>query len=169
MAGLQRCDKTDHFIPMLANDIGANSFSQKRGNARIGRRKIDRDKPPIREVPQSGTEAEPEHGAERKHVVSRTAGVGVVLRDVEIAAMVQQAVENIWRFMRRRRDDLDVIGSVLIGDMGIETEPGIDAITGIDIAAGGGAFPATKDPPRKNCPSELDVAPSPQTAAIGRQ
>lgn len=145
MAGLQRCDETDHFIPMLANDVGSNSFSQKRGNARIGRRKIDRDKPAIREVPQPGAQAESEHGTEREHMVGRAAGVGVVLRDVEIAAMVQQAVENVRRFMRRGRDDLHVIGPVLIGDMGVEAEPRIDAITGIDIAARSGSFPATEE------------------------
>ena len=29
VTGLQRCDETDHVVPMLANDFSADSFSQK--------------------------------------------------------------------------------------------------------------------------------------------
>ena len=82
----------------------------------------------------------------------------------QIAAVLQQAIENIGRLMRCGRDDLDVIGAVLVGDMGVKAEAGIDAIASVDLAA-----TAPRLPPRKNCPSELDVVPSPHTDAIGRR
>jgi hypothetical protein len=59
-----------------------------------------------------------------------------MLGDFDVAAVVQQAVENIGCFVRRRRDNFDVVGAVLVRDMGIGAEAGIDAVAGIDVAAG---------------------------------
>ena len=47
--------------------------------------------------------------------------------------MVHQAVEHIGRLMGRGRDEPDVIGAVLIRDVGVEAETGIDAVAGVDL------------------------------------
>lgn len=67
-------------------------------------------------------------------MVGGTAGVGVVLGNGERRAMVEQPIENIRRFVRRRRDDGDMVGTMLVRDIGVEREAGIDTIAGVDLA-----------------------------------
>ena len=67
-------------------------------------------------------------------MVAGPARIGKMLHNGEMAAMVQQAVEHIGRFMGSSRDDLDVVRAVLVGDMGVKAEAGINAITGVDVA-----------------------------------
>lgn len=81
MAGLERGDEPHDVIPMLADHVGADAFSEKRRDRGVGGRGLDRDQPPVREVAQSRAEAEAEHGAERKHVIGSATRVGVMLHD----------------------------------------------------------------------------------------
>ena len=61
--------------------------------------------------------------------------VDVVGVDLQAGAMVQQAVEHIGCLVGRRGDHLDMIGSVLVRDMGVEAETGIDAIASVDLTS----------------------------------
>jgi hypothetical protein len=56
--------------------------------------------------------------------------------DPQQRAVVQQAIEDIWRLVMGRRHHLDAVGAVLIGEMGIEAEAGNAPIAGIDFAGG---------------------------------
>ena len=94
VTGLKRCHQTRDVVPMLADYIGTNTLAEKRRDRRIVRRRCDRDQPSIRKVAQSRTEAEPKHGAERKHVIGCPAGVSVVLRYGEIASMMEEPVKD---------------------------------------------------------------------------
>jgi hypothetical protein len=58
-------------------------------------------------------------------MIRGAAGIGIVRVDLQQRAVVQQAVEDVRRLVAGRRHDLDAIGAVLIGEMGIEAEAGI--------------------------------------------
>ena len=78
-------------------------------------------------------------------MVRGAASVRVMFGDFDVAAVVEQAVENIGGFVRRRRDNFDVVGAMLVRDMGIEAEAGIDAVAGIDITACCPTLPTAKE------------------------
>jgi citrate synthase len=78
-------------------------------------------------------------------MVRGATGVGIMLGAFDIAAVVQQAVENVGGFVRRRRDNLDVVRAMLVRDMGIKAEAGINAVAGIDVSARCPALPAAKE------------------------
>lgn len=61
--------------------------------------------------------------------------------------MVKQAIEDIGCLVRRRRNDVDVIRAVLVGDVGVEAEAGINTVAGVDVAARGAAFTAAEELP----------------------
>lgn len=88
---------SDQHGPYHVKVISAATFAEKRRDRLIGGGMFNWDQPAIGKVAQSGTEAEAEHGAEREHMVSRAAGIGKMFRNREIAAVMQQAVENIRR------------------------------------------------------------------------
>ena len=83
--------------------------------------------------------------------------------DVQQRPVMQQAVEDVRRFVTGRRHDLDAVGAMLIGEMGIEAEAGIAPIAGVDVAGGIAALGRAKE-----LPVDEEVVPSPQIAAIGR-
>jgi len=58
-------------------------------------------------------------------VIRGAAGIGAVRVDLQQRAVVQQAVEDVGRLVIGRRHDLDAVGTMLIGEMGIEAEAGI--------------------------------------------
>lgn len=47
---------------------------------------------------------------------------------------MEEVVEDIGRLVRRRGYNGDMIRCVLVGDVGIEAETGIDAVLDVDIA-----------------------------------
>jgi hypothetical protein len=57
-------------------------------------------------------------------MVGRATGIGVMFGYLKRRAVVQQAIEHVWRFMRRRRNDGRMIGAMLIGNMGVKGEAG---------------------------------------------
>ncbi len=61
--------------------------------------------------------------------------------------MVKQAVEDIGRLVRRRRNYFDVIRAVLVREVGVEAETGINAVAGVDVAARGAALSAAEELP----------------------
>ena len=74
-------------------------------------------------------------------MVCRASSVGVVLGDAQVGLMrlVMQAVENVWRLAHCRGDHRRVERSVSAGHMGIEDNAGINAVLGVDRAAGSSA------------------------------
>lgn len=65
-------------------------------------------------------EAVAEHPALREDVVGRTASFGVMRVDRQSRSVMEHTVEHIERFVRRGRDDLDVIGAVLVRNVGVK-------------------------------------------------
>lgn len=68
-------------------------------------------------------------------MIGRAARVGVMLDDFEFSPVTGQSVEDIGCLMRCGQNHIDVVGCALIGYMGIEAKPMIDAIAGVDVAA----------------------------------
>ena len=67
-------------------------------------------------------------------MVGDAAGVRIMLLDPQARLMIKQAVEHMRRFARRRGDGLRVVGAKPIGDVGVEGDPGLIAVTRVDVA-----------------------------------
>ena len=65
--------------------------------------------------------------------------------DLEPGAMVKQAVEDVGRFVRRGRDDGDVVRAVLIGDVSVKRKPRIDAVFGVEVAGAAASLPRAEE------------------------
>lgn len=104
MAGVQRCDQAEDFAPVLPDHLGPDLLAHQGRQVRIGGRRRDRDQPAIGEVPQPWAEPEPQQGAEREHMVRRPARISVVLGEHQTGGVVEQAVQDVGRFVGRRRD-----------------------------------------------------------------
>jgi hypothetical protein len=76
-------------------------------------------------------------------VIGSAAGVGVVLGDRQVRAVVEKPIQDIGRFVGRRRDHARMVGIVLVGDVGVETEARIDAIASIRPSATGRRRPSS--------------------------
>ena len=63
-------------------------------------------------------EAEPEHMAEREHMIRDAAAVGVMDGDVDVAAVIQKPVDDVRGLAFGRGDDLRVEGGVAARDEG---------------------------------------------------
>ena len=74
-------------------------------------------------------------------MLGRAGRVRVMLADAQIGLvhMMHQAVEDVWRLAHRRRDHLRMERAVAPGDVRIEPKPWVDAVFGVDRAAGPGA------------------------------
>ena len=120
-------------MPVLADDIHLDASTQERLEGRVSCRRLDAGQLPVGEVAQPGAEAEAEHDAENEDMVRYAPCVDVVGVDLQAGAMVQQAVEHIGCLVGRRGDHPDMIGSVLVREMGVEAEAGIDAIASVDL------------------------------------
>ncbi len=125
MPAFSDATRRTHLVPVLANDIGLDPPAQERLQILVGRRRLDAGELAIGEVAQPRAEAEAEHGAEDEHVIRGAAGIDVMRVDLQQRAVVQQAVEHVRRLVAGRRHDLDAVGAVLIGDMGVEAEAGV--------------------------------------------
>ena len=116
----------------------------------------------ILEIAKARHEAESEEMAQREDVIVRSARVGIVLLDGQDGAVMQKAVEDMGSLAHGGRNDLAVKRPILIRNMRVEEHPRIDAVFGVDLAE---AWP--RRPARKNWPSDDEVAPEPQIAAMG--
>lgn len=94
MARFQGGNEPQHIVPMIPDDVRAEPLSEKGRKIRIAAGRLDRDKTAIREVAQPRAKPESKSGAEREDVIGCPASVGIMLRDTETRAMMQQAVEN---------------------------------------------------------------------------
>jgi putative Ca2+/H+ antiporter (TMEM165/GDT1 family) len=80
------------------------------------------------EVANARREAKPESPAYRENMVGETAGVGVVLVDDETAFVVEQPIEHMRRLVRARGDDVGMVRSELIRQMGAELYASVLAV-----------------------------------------
>ena len=88
----------------------------------------------ILEVAQSWGEAEAEHREQPEDLVGGAARVRVVLGDAQPRAMLEQPVQHMRRLGRGRCDDFGVEGAELVGDVGVERDAGLVAVSGVDVA-----------------------------------
>ena len=87
----------------------------------------------VLEITDAWREAEAKRRAQCKYVIGKTVGIRIVLFNAQFRFVVQQAVQHMRRIAYRRGDGLDVIRRVLIGNVCIEVNPGIGAVTQIDL------------------------------------
>ena len=96
-------------------------------------------------------------------MVGITTAIGVVTGGRDITLMIKQPVEDVHGFACSRRDHLGVERRVSVGQVGVEFDPRVVAVVGVE-----GLLALRPNPPaRKNWPSDDDVRPSPNNAASG--
>jgi hypothetical protein len=101
----------------------------------------------IGEVPQPRAESEAQHRAEDEHMVRRATGVGIVRADPQRRPVMYQPVEHVRRFVAGRRHDAGTVGTMLVRDMGVESEPGIVTVARVDVAGGVAALSRAEELP----------------------
>lgn len=69
-------------------------------------------------------------------MIRSAAGTSIVGADVQLRTVMHQAIKHVRRFMTRRRHYLDMVGTVLIGEMSVEAEARIAAVARVDLAGG---------------------------------
>ena len=84
------------------------------------------------QIPDARHEPVAQNRRNGEDMVGEPAGVGVLLADVAAGFVHQQAVQDVRRFVDRRRDDLRGEGSEAVGHRGIRLEPGLATVFGID-------------------------------------
>ena len=100
----------------------------------IGGRLAEAVEPPVLQVRNARRELEAEQGAERKDMVGIAAAIGVVAAGRDLALVIEQRVEHMQRLACRRRDHLGVERRVAVGEVGVELEPGLIAVMGVEAA-----------------------------------
>jgi len=84
------------------------------------------------------------HGGGRRNAACphnrEAACVGIVLLDPLTGFVLQEAIEDVGRFVRGRRDDLRGEGRVLIRDVAVSGQPWLVPVSGVDHVQG---FPRT--------------------------
>lgn len=96
------------------------------------------------QIPQTRREAVAED------MVGGPAGIGVMFFDRQTGGMVEQPVEDIGCLARRRRDHPACERVILVRDVGVEADPGLVAVTRVDLTDRSTAPPGVE---------ELAVAP----------
>ena len=86
------------------------------------------------DIAQTGSEAEPKQVAESEDMIGGAASVGVVLSNLQFRLMIEQAVKHVRCLARGCSDDLGVKRPELIGDVRIEGNARLVAVTRIDVA-----------------------------------
>ena len=78
-------------------------------------------------------------------MIRGAACIDVVGVELQAGAMVQQAVQNVGGLVGRRRDDPDMVRTVLVRDVGVEAETGAAAIPGVHLAGDVAALAGTEE------------------------
>jgi len=115
---------------MVLIDTTADEGSENRRGV-LAREEIE---PSVLQISDARREPEPEQGAEPEYMVGDAAGVRIVLFDSQSRLVIKQAVEHMRRLARCRGDGLRVVGAKLIGDVGVEGDPRLIAVTRVDVA-----------------------------------
>lgn len=102
------------------------------------------------QIPQTRREAVAEERHEAEDMVGGPAGIGVMFFDRQTGGMVEQPVEDIGCLARRRRDHPACERVILVRDVGVEADPGLVAVTRVDLTDRSTAPPGVE---------ELAVAP----------
>ncbi len=99
----------------------------------VGRHARQQVDAPVLDVSQAWREAEAEERAEAEHVAGRTTRVGVMLADLQAGSMRQQAVQDVRCFGRGRRDYFGMERPELVGDVRVEGDTRLIAMTSIHV------------------------------------
>ena len=85
------------------------------------------------DIANAWSEAEAEEVAKAEHVICHATGVGVVLLDRQSRIVVEKPIEDMRRLARGCCDHLGIERPELVGDVNIERDAGLVAITCIHV------------------------------------
>jgi hypothetical protein len=89
---------------------------------------------PVLQVRNAWCEQETQQAAQRKDMLGIAAAVRVVEADCNVALVIDQRVQHVERFARRRRNQLGEVRSVAAREVGVDLEPGSQTVMRIEVA-----------------------------------
>jgi len=92
----------------------------ERLQGRPGRGRAEGIEPPVVQVGNARREAEPQEMAQGEDVVGNAAAVGVVDGDLDVGAVIEQAVDDMGRFAFGRGNLSATVGSIAGGKVCVE-------------------------------------------------
>src|SRR3954447_26070376 len=104
--------------------------SNRGGGGRFG----EAVEPPMLQVRDARRELEAQQAAQREDVVGIPAAIRVVSPGRDLALVVEQRVQHVQRLARRGRDQLGVERPVAVREVGVDLEPGLLAVMGVEAA-----------------------------------
>ena len=113
-------------------------------------------------IPDPWRKSESEQMDQRENMLSETCGVGVMLCNLQLAFVTQQAVKYVSR-IAHAADDFGVKRAVLVRNMRVNLNAWLLTVLQIDLTR---ITAMTAHP--KILPSDKEVVPSPHNAARGR-
>ena len=134
MAGADRHSQAQRLVPVRPHVVSIHGATDHAGqHVRYGLA-AEGVEPAVFEIPQSGGEPEAEQGQQAEHLVGGAPGVGEVLDDAQSRAVLEQPVQHMRRLGGGGGNDLGVERPELVGDVGVERDPGLVAVPGVDVA-----------------------------------
>jgi hypothetical protein len=91
----------------------------------------------VPEIPNPRSKAEPEQMTKRKDVICIPGRICIMLLNLQIGAMVEQAVENVCGIPNGGANGLCVKGRVTVGEVGVNHGDWIATVLGVHICNGG--------------------------------
>ena len=133
-----RADRRRHpqqLVPVLSDvhDVDLTAGVDHGREQRVDAQARRQVQPTVLEVAHARREAIAEEGHEPEDVVGGTACVDRVLVDRQPGLVVEQAVEHVRRLTGGRGDHLGVERTVLVGDVGVERDARLVAVTRVDV------------------------------------
>ena len=129
---LDRRSEAENFVPVAADPFPIRNSAYERCKRRITGRLLHRIKARISKVADAWRKPEPQQMTQGEDVIGESGGVGVMLFDVEIGFVIQQAVEHVCGVPHGGANELDVEWGVLVRDVSVERRTRLVAVAGIN-------------------------------------
>src|SRR3546814_762261 len=103
-----------HLLPVILDGLHIDGPADQlieRGEFGVGRKRIE---PPLAEVANTRGKPEPQQMAKPEHMIDSASGVGGMLLDLQLALMVEQAIDDMRRLAGIGGDDLVVKWSIAV-------------------------------------------------------
>src|SRR5208283_1888070 len=149
-----RSAETLQFRGLADDRRSVDDAADQRFERRIAARLFDRIQFSILQSFYPGREAVAQEMAEPEDMIGSASRIGIMVLNPEIrpVRMMMQAVEDIGGFTGRGGERPRVKGAVLIRNMSIQRDAGIDAVFGVHVATWPSAAAGTKILPiRRRC------------------
>ena len=127
-------DDTEDIRPVGANQGHIDSSGDEGFKGWIIGRFAEAIEAPVLQVRDAWCEQETQQAAQREDMLGIAAAVRVVAADCNVSQVIDQRVQHVQRFARRRRNQLGEVRCVATREVSVDLEPGLHAVMGIAAA-----------------------------------